>query len=138
MQTQQLPVGYWIKQADNLLTSEIDRIQSQFGLSRTGWQLLNSIAEKGSITKDSAVHLLTPFTDAANTAALLSGFETAGDITITANGLIQLTEKGKALYSNCLQQQKIFREKAMQHISGRDYETTVATLQQIVKNIRDN
>lgn len=37
MQKQHLPIGYWIRKADEALTAGIDRIQAAFHLSRTGW-----------------------------------------------------------------------------------------------------
>ena len=42
MQAKKLPIGYFIKQADYLLTKGINEIQSSLGLTRTDWQILNS------------------------------------------------------------------------------------------------
>ncbi len=35
MKLKDLPIGYWIKQADNLLTQGINKIQAEFDFSRT-------------------------------------------------------------------------------------------------------
>ncbi len=45
MKSKDLPIGYWMKQADNLLTLGIDKIQAAFGFSRTDWQILNALKE---------------------------------------------------------------------------------------------
>ncbi len=45
MKDEKLPIGYWLKKADILLTEGIDKIQLQFGITKTGWQTLNTIAQ---------------------------------------------------------------------------------------------
>ena len=37
----QLPIGYWLKRVDALLTTAIDQAQAEHGVSRTQWQVLN-------------------------------------------------------------------------------------------------
>jgi len=38
-----LPIGYYLKKTDNLLTEGINNIHKEFNLTRTDWQILNSI-----------------------------------------------------------------------------------------------
>lgn len=63
MQSNKMPIGYWIKQADELLTRGIDDIYSSSGITRTGWQILNSINEKEFIMKVDLTNLMKPFAD---------------------------------------------------------------------------
>lgn len=132
-----LPVGYWIKQADRLLTGKIDEIQSEFGLTRTGWQLLNSINENSPAKRDMLIQLLLPFSDKNNTTQVLAEFNRNQITTVSAQNEITLTEKGKQLFTACSEKQQQFRQKAMQNISEQEYQTTVATLQKIVTNIEE-
>lgn len=132
-----LPVGYWIKQADRLLTEKIDEIQSAFGLTRTGWQLLNSINENSPAKRDMLIQLLLPFSDKNNTIQVLAEFNQMQITTVSDQNEITLTEKGKQLFIACFEKQKHFRQKAMQNISEQEYQTTLATLQKIITNIEE-
>lgn len=55
MQTKNLPIGYWIKQADQMLTKGIDEIQLLFNITRTDWQIINSINENNVIKKSELI-----------------------------------------------------------------------------------
>ncbi len=57
----QLPIGYWIKRADEALTARIDEVQAANGLWRTGWQILDAPHEAGSMTHEQLGELLRPF-----------------------------------------------------------------------------
>jgi hypothetical protein len=41
------PIGYWLKRADNLRTERINRAQTENGVSRSEWQVLNILKENG-------------------------------------------------------------------------------------------
>lgn len=56
-----LPIGYWIKQSDELLTKGIDAIQSLFGITRTDWQVLNLINEQRTLAE--LLKIMMPFAD---------------------------------------------------------------------------
>lgn len=61
MQQENKPIGYWIKQADELLTQGINTIQASFQLDRTDWQVLNTIAEHRSIGSRELTQSIQPF-----------------------------------------------------------------------------
>jgi hypothetical protein len=42
-----LPIGYWLKHTDELLTKHINNVQTANGVSRSPWQVLNSLYESG-------------------------------------------------------------------------------------------
>ena len=132
--TKKLPIGYWIKQADQLLTKGIDDIQSSFGMTRTEWQILNSISEGGGIERLELTRLMLPFADTKSVENVLTKFKTGHLINDDDQKLI-LTDKGRELHLKCFEKQKIFRQSVMVNISEQDYQTTVLTLEKIVKNI---
>ena len=134
MQTKKLPIGYWIKQADQLLTKGIDDIQSSFGTTRTEWQILNSISEKGFIEKSHLTDLMSPFANTKSVENILAKFK-IGHLINEKENKINLTEKGTELHSACLEKQKIFRQSIMTDICEQDYQTTILTLQKVVENI---
>lgn len=135
MQPQKLPIGYWIKQADNLLTAGIDAIHSNAGITRTGWQVLNSIHENGSLQKAALFSLLSPFANEQSLEQIL--MKLADDNLIEVkDDILFLTGGGKKLHQQCFEQQKAFRQKAISGITEQDYQVTVLTLQRIVENLK--
>lgn len=40
-----LPIGYWLKHTDEMLTKHINDVQTANGVSRSQWQVLNAIHE---------------------------------------------------------------------------------------------
>lgn len=53
MQTKNIPIGYWVKQADEFLMKGINEIHASMQMTRTEWQMNNSIHE--NITIDRAI-----------------------------------------------------------------------------------
>ena len=137
MDTNKLPIGYWIKQADQLLTAGIDKIQSSLGLTRTDWQIVNSLAGQPSIDINKLSVLMEPFADPASISDTLSQLKDKELIAEKGN-LLSLTETGKKQHALCLERQIEFRQNTMAGISGEDYQTTLMTLQKIVDNVKRN
>jgi len=134
MEQKNLPIGYWIKQADVLLTNGINAIQNMQGIDRTGWQILHTLHTQANATMDQVTDLLKPFADPTTMKKTVEHLVTNGWVSST-DEKFYLTISGEAFHANCLQQQTAFRERSMQHISAEDYETTVNTLRQLVQNL---
>ncbi|HEX5023680.1 MAG TPA: MarR family winged helix-turn-helix transcriptional regulator [Agriterribacter sp.] len=130
-----LPIGYWIKLADELLTKRIDEIQSSFGMTRTSWQILNAIQEHGSIQETDLSRLLQPFADTTAVEVFLTQLLSMELIEQTGQQFT-LTNKGKEQFLTCLEVQKNFRHTAMSGLTEEDYRITLQTLQNIVNNIQ--
>lgn len=135
MQTKNLPIGYWIKEADNLLTAGIDAIHSKAGITRTGWQVLHSIHENGSLHKAALFSLLSPFANQESLKQVLLKLADDNFIEVT-DDILFLTPGGKQLHQQCFEQQKAFRQKISTGINEQDYQTTVLTLQRMVENLK--
>lgn len=132
MQSKELPIGYWIKQTDLLLTKGIDDIQSSFGMTRTDWQMLHAVSEKAFVDRVDLINLISPFADTNCIEGILTKF--IAEHLINEHELT-LTEKGIELHSACFEKQKAFRQSVMIDISEHDYQTTILTLQKVVDNI---
>lgn len=105
-----------------------------FNLTRVKWQVLNSIQENAGITKKELVKLMKPFATASVIENILEGYRQHGHIAPEHQEMLELTSKGLQLHAVCLDQQLEFRKKIMTGISESDYQTTILTLQKIVKN----
>ena len=58
-----LPIGYWLKQADNLLTKQINAVQAANGVSRSDWQVLNMLKENSSASREHIFETMHTFVD---------------------------------------------------------------------------
>jgi DNA-binding MarR family transcriptional regulator len=135
MQQKRLPIGYYLKLADNYLTKGIDEIQSQHSLNRIEWQILNSIYEKPSILKQEIFEIMKPLADSQFVETVLAKFSSKSFIE-TINDTLTLTTAGQKLHKACFDTQQEFRKKAVIGISEIDYQTTISTLQKMIDNIK--
>lgn len=134
MQPKELPIGYWIKQVDELLTKGINEMQSSFGLTRTDWQILNSIKENGQNSTSELLSLMRPFVDQNSLDSILKKFR-ANKLLSDETEKLTLTDRGTELHKACMEKQKSFRQKAMTHISEQQYQETIITLKKIIENL---
>jgi DNA-binding MarR family transcriptional regulator len=134
MQQKRLPIGYYLKLADNCLTKGIDEIQSQHGLNRIEWQVLNSIYEKPEILKSEILDLMKPLADNQLVETIFTKFIDKSQVEIK-NNMLTLTTEGKELHKSCFDTQQEFRKKAVTDISETDYQTTISSLQKMIANI---
>ena len=130
-----LPIGYWLKRADELLTKRIDDAQRANGLTRLGWQVLNVVRDEHQARRDDLVNTLRPFAEAAAVDAavgeltgrdLIAGSPTAG---------FALTSAGSELYEQALAAQILIRQQAVAGVSDAEYAATVGVLQRLVENL---
>src|SRR5690242_18631550 len=68
-----LPIGYWLKEADRVLTEAINRAQAVHNISRTEWQVLNTLAEGGGANRADLDGIMRPFADAAGLDGIITG-----------------------------------------------------------------
>ena len=130
-----LPIGYWIKKADELLTARVDAAQQANGLTRLGWQVLNLIQDVAAPSRDEIAKTLRPFADAATVDQTLDGLVDQGLVRRLSAGLLELTAEGAKLHQRATETQKTVRHRAVEGIDGADYATTVRVLQRLVRNL---
>lgn len=134
MQQKRLPIGYYLKLADNCLTKGIDEIQSKHGLNRIEWQVLNSIYEKPQASKSEVLELMKPLADSQLVETVFTKFIDKKQVE-SKNDMLTLTIAGKELHKSCFDTQQEFRKKSVTDISEADYQTTITTLQKMIANI---
>lgn len=132
-----LPIGYWLKKADEVLTSRINAAQEANGLTRTEWQILNVLHETSSASRSQIIELLSPFRDADALGSTIDALIDRGlvEATETETRQLRLTAQGRDLHATALAVQKKIRQQAVQGIREADYGTTIQVLQQIVNNL---
>lgn len=134
MKPKDLPIGYWIRKADETLTNGINKIQSDFGFTRTDWQILNALKEGNGISMTELLEIMNPFAEKSIAENILSEFEKK-NLVEKQSSKLKLTQKGLEIHQQCFERQKIFRNKSMEGISEQEYQTAYLTLKKLVKNI---
>lgn len=130
---QHLPIGYWIKKADELLTKSINEVHKNAHLTRLGWQLLHTIYKKKTIKTSELIEMVSLFADATVVKQTLYNFSVQDLIKLEDE--VKLTAKGNQLHEQCLERQKAIRQQAMQGVSEEAYMITIQTLEKIVNNL---
>ncbi len=135
-----LPIGYWLKLVDNLLTEQIDKAQAIHGVSRSDWQILNMLKEIGSASRERIFETMRTFVDASNfnkimTSLIEHGWVEQRQVPKTGMEQFQLTEEGQRRHEVIFATQKEVRQRAMLGISEEEYATVIRVLQQIVSNL---
>ena len=134
-----LPIGYWLKKVDGLLTEQIDALQAKNGVSRLEWQTLNALFEAGEASSEDLLSVLETFTDEDTLKTILQRF--TDDLGWVASESAEktrryrLTDEGLLRHSAILTAQQKARQLAMQHVSEEDYATVLRVLQQISTNL---
>jgi len=132
-----LPIGYWLKKADEALTTRINEAQQANSLSRTDWQVLNSLHDVGPMTREQLGEPLRPFADANALAQVIERLVGRGLVEGegTAAAAYRLTDQGRHVHGAALFLQKQVREQAIQGVSDADYATAIRVLQRLVTNL---
>ena len=130
-----LPIGYWLKRADELLTKRIDDAQRANGLTRLGWQVLNVVRDEHPARRDDLVNTLRPFADAAAVDIAVNELTARDVIAGSPSAGFAVTSAGSELYEQALAAQILIRQQAVAGISDAEYAAAVAVLQRLVENL---
>ncbi len=136
--TKQQPIGYWLKRADEVITEHVDRVLSDNGFTRFRWQVLNSVYQAGTITRDGVFDTMQTFIDARQLDEIIDGFIEEGWLVKRGEddaAQLMLTDVGKAQRETAFKLQSEVRRRAMQGISEQEYATVVDVLERMVKNL---
>jgi DNA-binding MarR family transcriptional regulator len=136
--TKQLPIGYWLKHADEVITKHVDQVLSDHGFTRFRWQVLNIVYEAGTITRKEVFNTLKPFIDERQLDEIIDGFVKGGWLVKRGDGdatELVLTDAGKAERETIFKLQSEVRRRAMQGITDQEYTIVIDVLQRMVKNL---
>lgn len=136
----ELPIGYWLKYTDELLTQQINQIHHAHGISRTDWQVLHMIYQANSVSQTEILETMQRFTDAAGLGKIINNFMQRGWLNqqMASSGDIrmQLSDAGLEMHHLLLERQTAVRKRAMQGISQEEYALVIRVLQTMVSNLQ--
>ncbi|HLT93878.1 MAG TPA: hypothetical protein VKZ56_04920 [Membranihabitans sp.] len=132
-----LPIGYYLKKVDNLLTSGIEKIHSANEINRLDWQIIHSLSIRKDMDRKNLSALLQEFADEETVNETLRVLMQRGYIS-QQNGNLRLTREGLRLHETCWQQQQDFRKKAMSNVSEQEYIQLISILERIIRNLEES
>jgi DNA-binding MarR family transcriptional regulator len=136
--TKQLPIGYWLKHTDEVITKHVNQVLGDNGFTRIRWQVLNMLYEAGTTTRSDVFTTMKTFIDARQLDEILDGFVQEGWLVKSSDGdttALVLTDAGKAEREVIFKRQSEVRRRAMQGITDQEYTTVLGVLQRIVNNL---
>ena len=144
MDTQQ-PISYWLKLVDRLIDGLFATTLEEHGITRRQWQLLNVLSTGAAgverLDIEIAPYLSPSSADAsaeqvAHTTSLESLTELVESDWITTDGtLYELTERGRSVVERLTVVVADEREKATVGVTPEQYDTAVAVLETMARNL---
>lgn len=132
----QLPIGYWLKRVDELITKHSNAALAERGFTRLRWQLLNSVAEAGTLSREQLLSTLAPFAQAEELDSLAARLVEAGLMEADeGSGSLTITAAGRAEREALLQLQQQVRTRAFAGISAEEYAALIDVLQRVAQNL---
>jgi|HigsolmetaAR203D_1030402.scaffolds.fasta_scaffold00611_18 DNA-binding MarR family transcriptional regulator len=139
MEKGEKPIGYWLREADRAITEAVNRHLEQHGLTRTHWQVLNTVHDRGEASRESILQVLGNFLDESRLQEILGDFFAKQWMQPAAHpetgaAMVQMTEEGRAAFSNILATQQQTRLRLFEGVTREEYDTLIKVLKQVVKN----
>jgi len=144
MDTQQ-PISYWVKLVDRLIDSVFATTLEEHGITRRQWQLLNVLSQGAAGVERLDIEIApflnpssadAPAEQAAHTSSLESLTELVESDWITTDGtLYELTERGRSVVERLTVVVADEREKATVGVTPEQYDTAVAVLETMARNL---
>lgn len=133
--TPNLPIGYWLKRADELLTRAINQAQEATGLTRTHWQVLNSVQEAGTLSRERLEGIMQTSLDSSGLEPIIAEPAGRGWLARNDSDDLRLTDAGKQQYQAALSLQSEVRKRVVRGVGEEEYTTVIRVLQKIVDNL---
>jgi len=134
--TDQRPIGYWLKLVDRMIDERFASTLEEHGVTRRQWQLL-TVLSRGGATVDQLDTAVAPFLSAADNESStehLGELIESGWVSSTETGF-QITDRGLTAYTRLAEVVEANREIATEGINTEDYNTMVATLERVARNL---
>lgn len=129
-----MPIGWYLKEADTLITHFLNSAFETYGINRFHWQVMKNIDTHGKISKELFYHQVNRFLSKEELGQVL-------ELLLTRKWILQeednysFTVTGREEYKQIAALQQSNKEKIMEGTSPEDYLTTITFLEAIIKNM---
>ncbi|MFE0186668.1 MarR family winged helix-turn-helix transcriptional regulator [Streptomyces sp. NPDC058989] len=129
------PIGHWLNRTDHALTTYMDAMLAEFGLTRIAWQVLNVVKDDPAATDTEVLTVLAANADADCLTAAVETVLTDGWVARPEPGHLTLTEDGRARLARVAERAHAFRELSTAGISRDEYRIAVSVLERMTRNL---
>ncbi|NLR80823.1 MarR family winged helix-turn-helix transcriptional regulator [Chitinophaga eiseniae] len=129
-----LPIGWYLKEADSLITAFTNAAFETHGINRFHWQVLKSIDKHGKISKQLYYHLVDKFLTVEALDEVMAAL-VAREWLQPAEDLYMFTEKGKTAYAEIAALQEENRKKVLEGTTVEEYLATIRFLETMITNM---
>lgn len=129
------PIGWYLKEADHLITAFFDDAFDRHCITRYHWMVLRAIASKSYINVEAHHEQFKYFMTLDKLNGVIDNLATRGWITANENKNYQFTDAGKRLYESVNHTYEKQLVTMMQGVTEEDYSHVIDTLDRIINNL---
>ncbi|WP_405979630.1 MarR family transcriptional regulator [Streptomyces sp. NBC_00158] len=129
------PIGHWLARTDQALTTAMDALLDEFGLTRLGWQVLNVVREDPAAGDAGVRTALAAHAPAAELDSAIAAVLDGGWAARPEPDRLALTDDGRARLAPAGERVGAFRELSTAGISPQEYRTAVSVLERMTRNL---
>lgn len=129
------PIGWYLKEADSLITAAFGNAFESFGLTRFHWQLLRNIADNGEVYTKAYYPQVARFITPETFQTIITSLQDRDWISVH-NDACRFTVSGAGAFAEIEERQKHIREKMLEGTYPEDYAHTILFLDRIIQNLK--
>jgi DNA-binding MarR family transcriptional regulator len=129
------PIGWYLKEADQLITAFFDDAFDRHCITRYHWMVLRTIASKSYINVEAHYEQVKYFLSLSRLNGIVDNLATRGWIQGNENENYKFTETGERLYNAVNKTYEKQLVTMMQGVSEEDYNHVIDTLDRIINNL---
>jgi len=129
------PIGWYLKEADQLITAFFDDAFDKHCITRYHWMVLRTIANKSYINIEAHYEQVKYFLSLSRLNGIVDNLATRGWIQGNENKNYKFTEAGERLYNAVNKTYEKQLVMMMQGVSEEDYNHVIDTLDRIINNL---
>ncbi|MFD8321916.1 MarR family transcriptional regulator [Kitasatospora purpeofusca] len=129
------PIGYWLNRTDLALTTTMNAILAEYGLTRLTWQVLNVVAADPRTADTTVLTSLTANASATELTAAIDAVLADRWALRPAAEQLALTEDGRTRLVRVGERVAAFREASVAGIAPEEYRTAVGVLERMTLNL---
>ncbi|MGY0460341.1 MarR family winged helix-turn-helix transcriptional regulator [Kitasatospora sp. cg17-2] len=129
------PIGYWLNRTDLALTTTMNAMLAEYGLTRLTWQVLNVVAADPRTTDTTVLTSLTANASATELTAAIDSVLADRWALRPAAEQLALTEDGRTRLARVGERVAAFREASVAGITPEEYRTAVGVLERMTLNL---
>jgi DNA-binding MarR family transcriptional regulator len=130
------PLGWYLKEADHQITVSFEEAFDKYCITRFHWMVLRSVSEKTSINFKTHYEEVKYFLSLPRFKGVIDNLVIRGWLVSTEKDTYTFTDKGRQQFEEVSAAYKVKLKQMMKGVSEEEYETTVATLNQIIFNLK--